>query len=151
MCGGAERLGAVVEGLGDLREVRATSGAPSTQPASSTFHAIHIMHRSATRSSQPASPSTYPTPSAPSTPHRPTSSHPTPSPPPPPLSPPLPPPQPQLDASDAETLLDAVRAHGVIVVKGQNLTTAEQVALTDKLGETVILPKSFEGNDPVSE
>lgn len=53
-----------------------------------------------------------------------------------------------LNASSADVLLDAVRAYGVVVVKGQNLSRAEQVEVTAKLGEVVVLPKSFEGNDP---
>jgi len=54
----------------------------------------------------------------------------------------------ELDAAGASTLLDAVRAHGVVVVKGQNLTRAQQVEFTAALGETVVLPSSFEGKDP---
>ena len=73
LCGGAERLGATVEGLGDLRT---------------------------------------------------------------------------LDRAGAATLIDAVRAHGVVVVKAQNLTRAQQVAMTDQLGDVVVLPASFEGKDP---
>ena len=45
-------------------------------------------------------------------------------------------------------IIDAVRAHGMIVIKSQNLTRTQQVELTSKLGETVILPSSFEGKDP---
>jgi len=48
----------------------------------------------------------------------------------------------------AQEILDAVRAHGIIVLKGQNLTRGEQVELTGKLGETIVLPSSFEGKDP---
>ena len=48
-----------------------------------------------------------------------------------------------IDSERVAMLLDAVRAHGVVVVKGQNLTRADQVQLTDKLGDTVVLPKSF--------
>ena len=54
----------------------------------------------------------------------------------------------QLDATGAQTILDAVRAHGVVVLKGQNLTRAEQVSFTASLGEVVVLPASFEGKDP---
>eukprot|EP00310_Coccolithus_braarudii_P024169 CAMPEP_0183334744 /NCGR_PEP_ID=MMETSP0164_2-20130417/3247_1 /TAXON_ID=221442 /ORGANISM="Coccolithus pelagicus ssp braarudi, Strain PLY182g" /LENGTH=343 /DNA_ID=CAMNT_0025503945 /DNA_START=92 /DNA_END=1124 /DNA_ORIENTATION=- len=54
----------------------------------------------------------------------------------------------ELDAEGVAAILDAVRAHGVVVVKGQNLTRTQQVALTDALGETLVLPKSFEGQDP---
>ena len=53
-----------------------------------------------------------------------------------------------LNAAGAAVIKDAVRAHGVVVCKSQNLERAEQVAVTDKLGETIVLPKSFEGNDP---
>lgn len=55
-----------------------------------------------------------------------------------------------LDATGATTLLDAVRAYGVVVVKLQNLSRQEQVEFTAKLGEVVVLPQSFEGNDPES-
>mmetsp|Transcript_19105 Transcript_19105/g.58821 ORF Transcript_19105/g.58821 Transcript_19105/m.58821 type:complete len:342 (+) Transcript_19105:1514-2539(+) len=48
----------------------------------------------------------------------------------------------------AKEVLDAVRAHGVIIVKGQSLSRAEQVAFTAALGEVVVLPHSFEGKDP---
>jgi len=37
--------------------------------------------------------------------------------------------------------------HGMVVFKNQALSRAEQVALTDVLGETIILPRSFEGQD----
>jgi len=53
-----------------------------------------------------------------------------------------------LDAKGAAIIVDAVRAHGVVIIKGQNLTRSQQVAFTDALGETVVLPKSFEGQDP---
>ena len=43
---------------------------------------------------------------------------------------------------------EAVRMHGMVVFKNQALSRAEQVALTDVLGETIILPRSFEGQDP---
>lgn len=54
----------------------------------------------------------------------------------------------ELDASGAAEILDAVRAHGIIVIKGQNLTRAQQVDFTSKLGEVIVLPPSFEGKDP---
>lgn len=54
----------------------------------------------------------------------------------------------QLDKEGAEEILDAVRAHGVIVIKGHNLSRAEQVKFTGKLGELIVLPSSFEGKDP---
>ena len=53
-----------------------------------------------------------------------------------------------LTKAQAAQILDAVRAHGVVVLKGQNLTRAEQVAFTAALGEVVVLPHSFEGKDP---
>ncbi len=53
-----------------------------------------------------------------------------------------------LSAAGAGRILDAVRAHGVVVIKGQNLSRADQVAFTEALGELVVLPKSFEGQDP---
>jgi taurine dioxygenase len=51
-------------------------------------------------------------------------------------------------AGTAAEILDAVRAHGMIVIKGQNLTRAEQVAFTAALGQVIVLPSSFEGKDP---
>jgi len=53
-----------------------------------------------------------------------------------------------IDADTASEILDAVRAHGIVVIKGQNLTRAEQVEFTSKLGEVIVLPSSFEGKDP---
>ena len=54
------------------------------------------------------------------------------------------------DISDDEAaeIADAVRAHGVVVIPGQNLTRAEQVEFTSRLGEVIVLPSSFEGKDP---
>ncbi|EOD04870.1 TauD/TfdA family dioxygenase [Emiliania huxleyi CCMP1516] len=54
----------------------------------------------------------------------------------------------ELDEEGAGLVLDALRAHGIIVIKGQQLTRAEQVRFTGMLGETIILPPSFEGRDP---
>jgi taurine dioxygenase len=54
----------------------------------------------------------------------------------------------KVDTASAQVLLDAVRAYGVVVIKHQNLSRKEQVDLTAKLGEVVVLPQSFEGNDP---
>ena len=53
-----------------------------------------------------------------------------------------------LTSEQAAQILDAVRAHGVVVLKGQNLTRSQQVAFTAALGEVVVLPPSFEGKDP---
>jgi taurine dioxygenase len=53
-----------------------------------------------------------------------------------------------IDEEGALEILDAVRAHGIVVIKGQNLTRAEQVEFTSKLGEVIVLPSSFEGKDP---
>ena len=53
-----------------------------------------------------------------------------------------------LTSEQAAQILDAVRAHGVVVLKGQNLTRSQQVAFTAALGEVVVLPHSFEGKDP---
>ena len=49
---------------------------------------------------------------------------------------------------DIANILDAVRGHGMIVIKSQNLTRAQQVEFTARLGEVVVLPSSFEGKDP---
>ena len=38
--------------------------------------------------------------------------------------------------------------NGVVVIEKQNLTRQQQVEFTSKLGEIVVLPASFEGNDP---
>lgn len=54
----------------------------------------------------------------------------------------------ELDDSGTMEILDAVRAHGIVVIKGQNLTRAQQVEFTSKLGEVIVLPSSFEGKDP---
>jgi taurine dioxygenase len=54
----------------------------------------------------------------------------------------------EINATGAAIISDAVRAHGIVVIKGQNMTRAEQVTLTSALGETIVLPKSFEGQDP---
>ena len=51
-------------------------------------------------------------------------------------------------AQGADKITDAVRAYGVVVIKGQNLTRAEQVKFTGLLGEPVALAKSFYGKDP---
>jgi len=54
----------------------------------------------------------------------------------------------EIDEEGVREIIDAVRAHGMIVIKGQNLTRAQQVEFTDKLGDVVVLPSSFEGQDP---
>lgn len=55
----------------------------------------------------------------------------------------------QLDAAGAARILAAVSAYGAVVAEASPpLTRAEQVALSAKLGEVVLLPPSFEGLDP---
>lgn len=54
----------------------------------------------------------------------------------------------ELNETGAAAILDAVRAHGIVVIKGQNLTRAQQVDFTGRLGEVIVLPSSFEGKDP---
>ena len=54
----------------------------------------------------------------------------------------------ELGPEGADRITDAVRAYGVVVIKGQNLTRAEQVKFTGLLGEPVALAKSFYGKDP---
>ena len=54
----------------------------------------------------------------------------------------------EIAEGEAAELVDAVRAHGIVVIPGQNLTRAEQVEFTSRLGEVVVLPSSFEGKDP---
>jgi taurine dioxygenase len=54
----------------------------------------------------------------------------------------------ELNQTGAAAILDAVRAHGIVVIKGQNLTRAQQVDFTGRLGEVIVLPSSFEGKDP---
>ena len=54
----------------------------------------------------------------------------------------------EITSDQVDDILDAVRAHGIIVIKGQNLTRSEQVEFTSKLGEVIVLPSSFEGKDP---
>ena len=53
-----------------------------------------------------------------------------------------------IDAAGVRKVLEAVRNYGVVVLKGQNLTRGEQVAFSVALGEVVVLPGSFEGQDP---
>jgi len=55
-----------------------------------------------------------------------------------------------LDAAGAARILEAASKYGVVVVEKNSppLTRAEQVALSAKLGEVVLLPQSFEGLDP---
>jgi taurine dioxygenase len=53
-----------------------------------------------------------------------------------------------LSAEGIHAIHDAVRAHGVICLKGQNLTRQQQVDLTSALGDQIILPKAFRGQDP---
>ena len=54
----------------------------------------------------------------------------------------------EITSDQVEDILDAVRAHGIIVIKNQNLTRSQQVEFTSKLGEVIVLPSSFEGKDP---
>lgn len=54
----------------------------------------------------------------------------------------------EISAEGSQKLVDQVRAHGVVVVKGQNMSCNQQVKFTGMLGDVVVLPKSFEGNDP---
>jgi taurine dioxygenase len=54
----------------------------------------------------------------------------------------------KMDADGSRKVLEAVRNYGVVVLKGQNLTRGEQVAFSAALGEVVVLPGSFEGQDP---
>jgi taurine dioxygenase len=51
-------------------------------------------------------------------------------------------------SAGAAEILDAVRAHGMVVIQGQNLTRQQQVAFSAALGEVIVLPSSFEGKDP---
>ena len=53
-----------------------------------------------------------------------------------------------LSNETAAAIVDAVRAHGVVVIPGQNLTRAQQVEFTSMLGDVIVLPSSFEGKDP---
>ena len=54
----------------------------------------------------------------------------------------------KITSAETSDILEAVRAHGIIVIQNQNMTREEQVAFTAKLGEVVVLPPSFEGQDP---
>ena len=54
----------------------------------------------------------------------------------------------ELGPEGADKIVDSVRAYGVVVIKNQNLTRAEQVKFTGLLGEPVALAKSFYGKDP---
>ena len=57
----------------------------------------------------------------------------------------------ELGPEGADKINDAVRAYGVVVIKNQNLTRAEQVKFTGLLGEPVALAKSFYGKRPGAE
>ena len=54
----------------------------------------------------------------------------------------------ELGPEGADKIHEAAVAYGVVVIKGQNLTRAEQVKFTGLLGEPVALAKSFYGKDP---
>ena len=43
---------------------------------------------------------------------------------------------------------EALHEHGVVVIKNQTLSRQQQVDLSAKLGEKIVLPPSFEGKDP---
>ena len=51
----------------------------------------------------------------------------------------------ELGPEGADKIRDSVRAYGVVVIKNQNLTRAEQVKFTGLLGEPVALAKVFTG------
>ena len=54
---------------------------------------------------------------------------------------------------DVGILVDAVQRSGVVVIEGQTLSRAEQMALSQRMGTLNELPPSFEGgvNDPVDD
>ncbi|XP_002165587.4 (3R)-3-[(carboxymethyl)amino]fatty acid oxygenase/decarboxylase [Hydra vulgaris] len=52
-----------------------------------------------------------------------------------------------LDEKDIIRLRNDVSKYGAVVIKKQRLTRYQQEAFTAKLGETVILPSSFQGNN----
>lgn len=52
------------------------------------------------------------------------------------------------DKKNVSRILGAIREYGVVVLRGQDLTRREQAAFAAKLGEVVLLPGSFEGQDP---
>lgn len=54
-----------------------------------------------------------------------------------------------VDSSGAKRIVEAVKEYGVVVLESEiPLNRREQVELSSKLGEVVILPSSFEGQDP---
>ena len=53
-----------------------------------------------------------------------------------------------LTQTDANLIRSSIIEHGVVVIRNQTLTRQQQVDFTSKLGETVVLPPSFEGKDP---
>ena len=54
----------------------------------------------------------------------------------------------RISTEEVADIIDAVRAHGIVVIQNQNLTRAEQVEFTSRLGAVVVLPSSFQGKDP---
>lgn len=52
------------------------------------------------------------------------------------------------NATSVARILSALRDYGVVVIRGQDLTRREQALFSAKLGEVVLLPGSFEGQDP---
>ena len=53
-----------------------------------------------------------------------------------------------IDKEGIARILDATSRYGTVVIQGQPLSRAEQVEFSNKLGDVVILPPSFEGLDP---
>ncbi|XP_065665781.1 pentalenolactone F synthase isoform X2 [Hydra vulgaris] len=53
----------------------------------------------------------------------------------------------QMDMKDITRLKNDVSKHGVVVIKNQHLTRNQQEVFTAKLGKTIILPSSFQGNN----
>ena len=54
----------------------------------------------------------------------------------------------QLSTEKVKLVKSKLVQNGVVVIKNQNLTRKQQVDFSKKLGKIVVLPKSFEGNDP---
>ena len=56
-----------------------------------------------------------------------------------------------LSTEEVKHIKSMLVQNGVVVIEKQNLTRKQQVDFTTKLGKIVVLPASFEGNDPDKE
>ena len=53
-----------------------------------------------------------------------------------------------VSSDEIQLIRSKLLENGVVVIKNQTLTREDQVVLSSKLGKIIVLPPSFEGNDP---